>query len=571
MKRNTLTTAVLAGLTGMAGMVSVSNAVNVNPDGLGQVLLYPYYSARGGNATLISIVNTTERGKAVKIRFIEALNSREVLDFNIYMSPFDVWTAGVVANEDGGGKMLTGDRTCTVPYIFGDFDGEQDFLTIELGDGGPAGDERTASGYIEVIEMGTLLPTPETAPPQTDEEYIAWAVKHQGGVPNDCQHLVDQWTENLQLPDPDLPWISGAFPGNPDLSGTQWGFDRELGASGGIFGGGSIVNVQDGTMFTYNAVAIDGFWQQGTTRHTEPDSLEPDLRDGNEFISNIFVNGTVVSHDWFPADPDDLDIYSTAALNAVLTYNQVLNEYNTEANAGARTEWVMTFPTKRFHTDASIDKPQVTVDQPIPPFQSTWSGEGDTFSPACEAFAFTVPTSFDEYYETDNSRAFDREEAPDVAPPDLPGPIPPIVSPPPDEDDDIPPPPDLFNLCREANVVRFSSGGDDVPDESEILKEPWRDGSLGFSNFELPFDAGWVRFDLGNIPASAGGGNRLSLPGQNTDTSAMEQVQGLPVIGFAANTFVFDGVQAGVLANYGGSFVHRGSRVIVEYDEVIDD
>jgi len=119
MKRNTLTTAVLAGLTGVAGMAGVANAVNVNPDGLGQVLLFPYYTARGGNDTLISITNTTERGKAVKIRFIEALNSREVLDFNIYMSPFDVWTAAVTATADGGAKMVTTDNTCTVPYIFG--------------------------------------------------------------------------------------------------------------------------------------------------------------------------------------------------------------------------------------------------------------------------------------------------------------------------------------------------------------------------------------------------------------------------------------------------------------------
>ncbi|MEX0914677.1 MAG: hypothetical protein WDZ60_02185, partial [Wenzhouxiangellaceae bacterium] len=102
MKRKTLTTAVMAGLTGMAGMISVANAVNVNPDGLGQVLLYPYYTARGGNDTFISIVNTTTAGKAVKIRFIEALNSREVLDFNIYMSPFDVWTAAITDLDAAG-------------------------------------------------------------------------------------------------------------------------------------------------------------------------------------------------------------------------------------------------------------------------------------------------------------------------------------------------------------------------------------------------------------------------------------------------------------------------------------
>ena len=128
MKRNTLTTAVLAGLTGVAGMASVANAVNVNPDGIGQVLLYPYYSARGGNDTVISIVNTTESSKAVKIRFIEALNSREVLDFNIYMSPFDVWAAGITEDAAGGAKLLFSDTTCTAPYLLETTGGEQPFL-----------------------------------------------------------------------------------------------------------------------------------------------------------------------------------------------------------------------------------------------------------------------------------------------------------------------------------------------------------------------------------------------------------------------------------------------------------
>ncbi|MFU8832499.1 MAG: hypothetical protein ACNA7J_10120, partial [Wenzhouxiangella sp.] len=199
MKRNTLTTAVLAGLTGMAGMVSVSNAVNVNPDGLGQVLLYPYYSARGGNDTLISIVNTTERGKAVKIRFIEALNSREVLDFNIYLSPFDVWTAVVTATEAGGARMLTGDATCTVPYFFGSPNengvGEQLFLDFQYNaaavpsvgfagtiDGGPSGIERTASGYIEVIEMGTFVEQPASAGGEGSVAF--WAKHDETGVPN---------------------------------------------------------------------------------------------------------------------------------------------------------------------------------------------------------------------------------------------------------------------------------------------------------------------------------------------------------------------------------------------------
>ena len=51
MNRKNLTAAVLAGLAGVAGIVGSAQAVNINPDGLGQVLLYPYYTTNGGNVT----------------------------------------------------------------------------------------------------------------------------------------------------------------------------------------------------------------------------------------------------------------------------------------------------------------------------------------------------------------------------------------------------------------------------------------------------------------------------------------------------------------------------------------
>jgi hypothetical protein len=555
MKRNTLTTAILAGLTGMAGMVSVSNAVNVNPDGLGQVLLYPYYSARGDNDTLISIVNTTNRGKAVKIRFIEALNSREVLDFNIYMSPFDVWTAGVTANDEGGAKMITADTTCTVPYIFGDFDGEQNFLTFEFtgenADGGPTAAERTASGYIEVIEMGTMVATPESGP--VDDEIIPYSAKHVAGVPRDCDFLVDQWTANL--PGGDLEWVSG---------NTTFGFDTEIGASGGLFGAASIINIPQGTMFSYNATAIDGFWEQGTTFHTNPGDLDPDLTANgfSPYISNVFVNGQVVTHDWSTiVTGASADV---AGLNAVLAYSQLMNEYITDPGIGARTEWVLTFPTKRFHTDAAGG--YVLPDQPLAPFTRTWNWDGTDLDLACEDFAFTTPTSFDGYYETNGSRAFDREERPDFEPEPEDDPVPPVVSPRPPADDDTPPEPDVFQLCREANVIRFSGTDGEPPAVSEILGEAFREGNgLGYSNFGLPFDAGWVRMDLAEIGVS--GNRRVSEPGVNTANGAVQGVEGLPVVGFSVTTYTNGTLDGGaILANYGGTFNHRGSRSIVDVE-----
>ena len=132
MNRKNLTAAVLAGLAGAAGIVGSAQAVNINSDGLGQVLIYPYYTVNGGNTTVLSVVNTTDHAKAVKVRFKEGVNSREVLDFNLYLSAWDVWTAAIY-DDDGAPTLIVNDNSCTVPYLYGN-GGKQPFLIYGLGD-----------------------------------------------------------------------------------------------------------------------------------------------------------------------------------------------------------------------------------------------------------------------------------------------------------------------------------------------------------------------------------------------------------------------------------------------------
>ncbi|HET6565565.1 MAG TPA: hypothetical protein VFG52_09155, partial [Xanthomonadales bacterium] len=161
MNRKNLTAAVLAGLAGAAGIAGTAQAVNLNPDGLGQLLIYPYYTVKDGNTTILSVVNTTDSAKAVKVRFKEGYNSREVLDFNMYMSAYDVWTAALY-DDAGTPTMTTHDTTCTVPYFygndtdaFGNVTGTQAFLpfgyTGTNADGGPTTIARAAEGHFEVI------------------------------------------------------------------------------------------------------------------------------------------------------------------------------------------------------------------------------------------------------------------------------------------------------------------------------------------------------------------------------------------------------------------------------------
>ena len=95
MKRNALALGVAAAL----GLVGAAQAQNIqaaapaaplatefdfNPQGVGHVLIAPYYTAAGGNFTNINIVNTDSvNGKLVKVRFRSAQNSDDVFDFTV--------------------------------------------------------------------------------------------------------------------------------------------------------------------------------------------------------------------------------------------------------------------------------------------------------------------------------------------------------------------------------------------------------------------------------------------------------------------------------------------------------
>jgi hypothetical protein len=323
MKRTSMTAAILAGIAGVAGISNMANAVYLNPDGLGSVLVYPYYTVNGGNATLITVVNTTDQGKAVKVRFLEAYNSREVLDFNLYMSPFDVWVAAV-APSGTGAQLLTNDNSCTVPAIphvgvpfrTSAFDGS---IASQPKDGGPTSLLRTREGYVELIEMGTVT---------NDSQSTLDAITHgSSGVPSNCNQVVKAWSGGGY-------WVQDAL---TDISDP----------SGGLFGSGSVINVAEGTIAAYNAEAIDAFYAAATiATHTAPGSLAPSIKSATNTTSNVFANGTLVTTPY----TDGVN-----AVSSLFMVDNVYNEYNVESGTNASTEWVVMFPTKRFY----VDKPNL--------------------------------------------------------------------------------------------------------------------------------------------------------------------------------------------------------------------
>ena len=184
--------AVLATLAGHSGM---GEAVHVSPSGQGQVLIYPYYTVRGGYNTLITVINTQNNTKAVKVRFLEGKYSREVLDFNLFMSPNDVWTSAVVATANGA-RLISNDNSCVLPNdLFTETRTDAQSLapnelkntqyTGALTDSEAfASLDRTREGYFEVIEMAVIDTTSSTG------RSVAGFIQHNNaGIPANCAAL----------------------------------------------------------------------------------------------------------------------------------------------------------------------------------------------------------------------------------------------------------------------------------------------------------------------------------------------------------------------------------------------
>jgi hypothetical protein len=330
----------LAGL-GTLGLAGAADAVMVNPNGLGQVLIYPYYTVRSpayaGVAqynTLLSIVNTTNSTKAVKVRFREGKASAEVLDFNVFLSPFDMWTAAVEPTPDGGAQIETSDRSCTIPQFTPN-------VPVPFRTGGYEGDavgnntvDRLTEGYFEVFEMATY-----TTSSATYKNSL-----HSSGVPKDCSSIND----------------------SDALSEAQT-------PQGGLSGGATMINVLTGDAFTEDATALINFTDGQIYSNTGVDT--PNFSSASPTIGvAVDAFGQILT-----------GIYSTGTLDAEkavamsLQKSSVVNEFVLEISTLSGTDWVLTFPGKHAFVDPAGKAAS------IPPFQGKLGKTG-----ACDPAVLTT-------------------------------------------------------------------------------------------------------------------------------------------------------------------------------------
>jgi hypothetical protein len=314
--------ALFTALTGASALAlsAASNAVYVNTDGLGQVLVYPYYTVRGGHTTLVSVVNTTDQAKAVKVRFLDGKNSAEVIDFNLFLSPKDVWTGAVIPSATGA-TLVTGDKSCTNPKIPAGGVAFRNFQFVNDEDEGALLSlDRTREGYLEMIEMA-MIPT-TTA--------LGKDVTHVAGVPA-CKLTSD-----------------ASATAATGLSAP----------TGGLFGTVSWVNTASGYASSADAVAWDGWFANRGASITGSGSLLPNLGSGGSTISAVNDKGTVYVSTW----PNTWD-----AVSATIMHAQVLGEYAFTSDGVIGTDWVVTMPTKRHYV---FDSAPFTE-----PFENVWDGK----------------------------------------------------------------------------------------------------------------------------------------------------------------------------------------------------
>ena len=185
MKKNVLALSVAALVAGFAGGAhAVTNSAGATATdlqfgntGTGHMLVVPYFSTQDGNSTLLSIINTDEtKGKAVKVRFRGAANSDDIYDFQVFLSPGDVWTANVSAGADGKSFLTTADASCTKPAKT--TLNSTPFVTTRLNPAATAEVKanNTREGYIEIFNMADIVK------PAAGATNLYTSIKHKNGV-----------------------------------------------------------------------------------------------------------------------------------------------------------------------------------------------------------------------------------------------------------------------------------------------------------------------------------------------------------------------------------------------------
>ncbi len=340
MKKNVLALSITAALVGLGSAggalaalpVPQGNAtqLRLSVDGTGHILLVPYFSAQGNNGTLLNITNTDSvNGKAVKVRFRGASNSDDIYDFQVFLSPADVWTAAVTRGSDGRATLTTSDNSCTKPVK--SILNSNGFVTSRLKGQAAA---QTLEGYVEILNMADVVPS----------SALYTAIVHSSSTSTpacsgSAWTALDTYgnTTGLTLPTTGLManWIiinttdAGAWSGAATAVAA-------VDSSGLAYATGNMVYSPQTAVSALTAMSLtsmDGFTADPLFRGTAP-VIAPGLYDLPD-LSTPYFNGAVAET-------------QASYLSYSLATRNVINEFLTDTSINSTTDWTLSSVTRRY-------------------------------------------------------------------------------------------------------------------------------------------------------------------------------------------------------------------------------
>lgn len=542
MKKNVLALSIAVGLLGLAGgahavtdpgiaAVVGSKLVN-NVDGIGHILLVPYFTSQAANSTLINIVNSdTINAKAVKVRFRGAANSDDIFDFQVFLSPGDVWAASVSRGADGRSILTTVDNSCTKPSKA--TLNATPFVTARL-DSALTGDAlaaQTREGYVEILNMADILPATT----------LFTAVKHVGSVApcgaafTALDLTVDTNTAGwnalgLTAPTTGLlaNWTIINTVGASSWSGTADTVEARN-AAGIVPVAGNMVYwpqtstpVAAGTANFYTAdplIRTDGQTPNGGTATigSTPAFAAgfydfPDLSTPYTAAAGVTTDGLA---------PLRQALSQTAAIAAV----SVTNEYLTVSTIAATTDWTFSMPTRRY--SVAMNYAALTAGTEGRRFSELVDdGAGNaTLTTGYFTAANTVVSNRQICVTGITQNVYDREENSPTSSTSV------VVSP---SSPGVP-----TSFCGEASVLSFNNAG---AASTGSLR-----ATVAFKDVTVPYADGWMVMSTPSASGVAG-----VVPGTATPATP----RGLPLLGQAfARAIGGTGGQT-----FGASWGHRLGR-----------
>ncbi len=356
------------GILAQPQLANAQAAPVVGNTGTGTAAVIPYYTVRDGWQTMMNITNTTGNSLVAKVRVRESYNSRDVLDFNVLLSPYDSWTAWL-SNKDGRPFLQTKDRSCTVPASVrsAGASGNELAYTGNFADGGPVGPDRMLEGYVEVLVMGEAVGAPAGTPS---------LAKHVNGDVSEanCVAAANNFVRGQGV---------AAWTGGP-VTGTAGSGDP-------------LARSHYGNITTPNSLKVNvsyikaasGLGAGGTAVHLANWGVGQNLVTAQQFP--WFLEPSLASH---------AGLWNNSALPAVesaLNASALINEWSNNPKLGVKTDWVVAFPTKSFHVDRDLRSsvsfgiqagcniwrnktgggiPAVDCEQPVAPFEKAFGAPG---------------------------------------------------------------------------------------------------------------------------------------------------------------------------------------------------